>query len=382
MNARPFLFLVSTCQKGGVDMSSLLVRIDERLLVEADPDKRGELVARQAGYLARIGRFAESRAKIAQLRQVFNDGRSGRVTAFIMIAEGLLLHYEQLGSGAADRIARAQLLGEAMRDREVVALASAWRAHLHFENSKFDLAAKALRMTFQNAESNDHGARVRCAVVLFNAFALCGIRKQSQYWFMNGRDHALKDGDQASIDALLHSRAAFGVAWLRAQICKGVEDAAAMSIVRAEVASARNLQALTRVEAHSTYIDLCDARLQIMEGHFQSAKDLLMLIRNSGPYPGGHFSQGLVELEIAYCDSKSNRLDAALLGFTAMPPSELESLDIDDRLVAAWMLLELAKIDGRFGSVEDFKEQFENLLTEYDVFMEMLRNLFAEFLSK
>lgn len=363
-------------------MSSLLVRIDERLRVEADPDNRGELVARQAGYLARIGRFAESRARIAELRQVFGDGRSGRVTAFIMLAEGLVLHYEQLASGAADRIARAQLLGEAMRDREVIALASAWRAHLYFENSKFELAARALRLTFQNAESNDHGARVRCAVVLFNAFAICGMRKQSQYWFMDGRDHALKDGDQASIDALLHSRAAFGVAWLRAQSCKGIEEAAAMSIVRAEVASARNLQALTRVEAHSTYIDLCDARLQIMEGHFQSAKDLLMRIRSAGPYPEGHFSQGLVELEIAYCESKINRLDNALIAFAAMPPGELESLDVDDRLVAAWMMLELAKIDGRFGSTKDFKDQFEQLLTEYDTFVEMLRNLFTEFFPK
>ena len=360
-------------------MSLFLVRIDERLLVEADPVIRGELVARQAGYLARLGRFNDSRAKIADLRLVFGDGRSGRVTAFIMIAEALVLHYEKLGSGASDRIARAQLLGEAMKDCEVVALASAWRAHLHFENSEFELAVRAIRLTFQNANTNDHGARVRCAVVLFNAFAICGMRRQSQYWFMDGRDHALKDGDQASIDALLHSRAAFGVAWLRAQSCKGIEDAVAMTLVRAEVASARNLQALTRVAAHPTYIDLCDARLKIMEGHFQSAKNLLMQIRNAGPFPGGHFSQRLVELEIAYCESKINRSDASLVGLAALLPGELESLDIDDRLIAAWTLFELAKVDQRFGSAEDFKDQFEKLLDNYESFVDMLRNLFAEF---
>jgi len=303
------------------------------------------------------------------------------VTAFIMLAEGLVLHYEQLGSGASDRIARAQLLGEAMRDREVIAIASAWRAHLYFEDSSFELAASSIRLAFQNATSDAHDVQVRCAIVLFNAFAICGMRKQSQYWFMAGRDHALKDGDQASIDALLHSRATFGVAWLRAQICKGVEDAVAMSIVRSEVASARNLQALTRVEAHSTYIDLCDARLQIMEGHFLTARDLLLRIRNAGPYPGGHFSQGLVELEIAYCESKVSQLDAALVGFGAMPPGELESLDVDDRLVAVWMLLELAKIDDRFGSTTELKAQFDELLDEYDLFLAKVCKLFAEFSS-
>ena len=340
-------------------MSQLLLRIDERLHVETDPIQRAELIARQAGYMARVGGFTDARAKIAELRKVFSDGRSGRVTAFIMLAEGLVLHYEKLGTSAADRIARAQLLGQAMSDREVIAIASAWRAHLEFEDSKFELAARSIRLALQNAEAEDHATRARCAIVLFNAFALCGKRKESQYWFLTGRDHALKLGDQASLDALLHSKAVFGVAWLRSQTCKGNVDSALMTMARAEISSARNLQNLTRVEAHANYINLCDARLQIMEGNFQSAKDLLMLIRNDGPYPSGHFSQSLIDLEIAYCDCRLNRMEAAVEVFNSVLPGSLDSLDVDDRLVAAWMTLELAKVSVRSALVDDAKKQLD-----------------------
>ena len=363
-------------------MSQLLLRIDERLLVETDPMQLAELIARQAGYLARVGRFEEARSKIAELRTVFSDGRSGRVTAFIMLAEGLVLHYEKLGSTAADRIARAQLLGQAMRDRELVAITSAWRAHLEFEESKFELTARSIRLALQNADSDDHAARARCAIVLFNAFALCGRRKESQIWFLTGREHALKIGDQASLDALLHSKAVFGVAWLRSQTCKGNVDAASMTMARAEISSARNLQNLTRVEAHANYIDLSDARLQILEGSFQSAKDLLMLIRNDGPYPRGHFSQGLIDLEIAYCECRLNRMDAAVDLFASIPPGSLDSLDVDDRLVAAWMTLELAKADVRIGFAGDVKTQLDRVLAEYDAFLEFLGTLFAEFAAQ
>ena len=363
-------------------MSQLLLRIDERLLVETDPIQRAELVARQAGYMARVGRFADARAKIAELRKVFSDGRSGRVTAFIMLAEGLVLHYEKLGTSAADRIARAQLLGQAMSDREVIAIASAWRAHLEFEDSKFELAARSIRLALQNAEAEDHAARARCAIVLFNAFALCGKRKDSQYWFLTGRDHALKLGDQASLDALLHSKAVFGVAWLRSQTCKGNVDEALMMMARAEISSARNLQNLTRVEAHANYINLCDARLQIMEGNFQSAKELLILIRNDGPYPSGHFSQGLIDLEIAYCDGKLNRIEAAFEVFNSMLPGSLSSLDVDDRLVAAWMTFELAKVDVRVALLDDAKKQLDRVTGEYDSLIACLSELFAEFAAK
>lgn len=360
-------------------MSQLLQRIRERLLIEPDSGRRAELLAKQAGYFARVGRFADARQTISEIRQVFGDGRSGRVTAFTMLAEGLVLQYEQLGSGAFDRIARAQLLGQAMKDREVTAISSAWRAHLEFERSDFEGSARSLRIALQSAAEDDHSARVRCAIVLFNAFALFGERSESQRWFLAGREHAVKDGDQASIDALLHSRATFGVARLRAQSCKGSLDDSAVRLARAEVSSARNLQQLTHVEAHATFIDLCDARLKIIEGDFQNAIDMLTSIRNAGPYPSGHFSQDLVELEVAYCRTKLQRATNPDESVIPIDCDSFTSLDIDDRLAVAWMSLELAKLDSRYAATPAALEHFDRVAIEYEEWLRSMQELFAEF---
>ena len=327
-------------------MSQLLHHLDERLCVESDANMRAELLAQKAGYLARVGRFEEAKSIISEVRKTFGDIRDGRVTVQVMVAEGLALHFELLSAAASDRVARAHVLAVAMRDRELIGLTSAWRAHMAFEKSDWPLTGKFLSQAMEAADDDHHAALARCAVVLFNAFALCGDRRESQYWFLKGRDHALKQGDQATIDALLHSRATFGAARLRAQRCRGIVRQEEIALAKREVASARNLQNLTRIDAHSTYIDLCDARLRTIDGDYQGAIELFAALRDQGPYPEGHFSQPLVDLEIAYCHTKLGNNDVLSSTPSLQSLAWVDDLDVDDRLSAAWMLAELAKSRG------------------------------------
>ena len=362
-----------------VVVSPLLQRIEERLRTEQNQDLRAELVAQQATYLARVGKFSEARQRISDLRSVFGDGRNGRVTALIMLAEGVLLHYELLDPSSEDRVKRAQLLGQFIKDREIVAISSSWRAHLQFERSCYGDAAGSLRQALDNASEYDHAARLRCSIVLYNAFALCGDQKESQRWFMSGREHALALGDQAGIDALLHSRAAFGLAWLRVQRCTGDIGASAVATVRSDVASARNLQRLARIDAHATYIDLCIARLQILENRFESAIDLLSLVRNAGPYPTGHLNQNLVELEIAFCNAKLGRMELAAQSVDCLNGSSADALDIDDRLIATWMIRELSRMDKRFGAIEEAENRFDKVLSAYEGHIRALKQELQQF---
>ena len=359
-------------------MSQLLERLEDRLRLEIDPTSRAEVVARRACYLARVGRFEESRRDITDVRQLFGDGRSGRVTIFVMIAEALCLHFERLEHGAVDRVLRAQLLAQAMKDRELTALTSAWRAHLAFEASDFELVNRSLHTAFQNASEADHSALSRCAIVLLNGFALCGDREQSQSWFLKGRHHALAEGDQAALDALLHSRAAFGTAWLRTRRCQGAVEPAELARMGREISSARNLQHLTQVTAHAQYIDLCDARLQLVEGKYESAIKILMLLRNSGPFPEGHFNKELVDLELGYCRLMLRREGAEI------PPAQpvkfqqhaFDRLDIDDQLFAAWLYLEMANASGHERELAE--ERLAKATVAYREWLDRLQRCLAE----
>lgn len=358
-------------------MSPLMQRLAQQLREEQDEYKQAEIVARQAAYHARIGEFEEARALIAKVRLRFGDGRSGRVTALVMVAEGLLAHYEELSSHSRDRLMRAQLLGDVMRDQQIIALASAWRAHVEYESSSFDIAAHALRKAISAADKDDHAARARCCMVLYNALVFVGERDSAQEYFLIGRSHAISDGDQASIDALLHNKATYGVAHLWVQKCLGVPSTEKqLQLTRVEVESSRNLQQLVRIGAHEAYIDLSECNLCVLEGRFGAALDLLDKVRSGGPYPQGHFNNEFAQLLAAFCHVREGRVEDGLAAFDLARNASWGSLDVDDRLTVTWIGCELAKADERFGSQELAAAALSQSAEEYKVEVDRVRRLF------
>jgi tetratricopeptide (TPR) repeat protein len=362
-------------------MSQLLRRIEERLLTESDSYVLSELKAKRASYLARVGRFQEAKDAIAEVRQVFGDGRSGRVTALLMLAEALTMYYERLASGASDRVARALLLGQAMKDQEIISLASAWKAFLDFEDSKFESAFRSVKTSLDHAEESNHASWTRNCIVLALGFSLCGDSPSSQHWFLKGRHHALEEGDQVSLDALLHNKAVFGVAWLRVQRCLGERVSQQITRARLELSSTRNLQALAGVSAHGSYIDLANARLLMLEQDFPKALDALDRVAVSGPFPTGHFNNSLLALERAYCFASLGQPDQALEVLAVFDEAELLSLDVDDRVVSAWIQCELSNLDSRFGNIDESRSKLAVVSEEQDQLVSRLKSLLDPFVS-
>lgn len=360
-------------------MSKLLDELEKRIAVEPDDYLRAELSAKKAAYLARTGCFDEARGEISNIRSQFGDGRSGRVTVLIMLAEGLLHHFESLGPGALDRLMRAQVLAQAGRDLELIALTSAWKAFFEFERSEFEAAARSIGLATTSALDEDHPSRSRIAAVLFTAYALCGDVANSQKQFLRGRDHALKEGDQAGLDALLHNKAVFGTARLRAQSCFDSADVGLIGFLRTEIKSAKNLQQFARIKSLAAYIDLADARLATVEGRYEYALAQLEVLQGRGPFPKGHFDAELALVEQAFCLGRLGRLDEALTRAGPALESEFSEVDVDDALVAKWQLMELAKLDVRFGSVAIRSSDVDAAKAAYLAMTEKLSRAFSSF---
>lgn len=334
--------------KGGI-VSPLMKRLQALLEVERDPYRRAEVFAKIAAHHARTGNFQAARDIIFEVRQNFGDGRSGRVTILLMLAEALVLHYGDLAISAADRVARAVLLAKAVRDRELIALTSAWMAYFQFEKSDFEQSLRSIAEAIDNSTEVDHAALSRCSIVLLNEFALCGDSVASQRWFLKGREHALAEGDQAGVEALLHSKAVFGVAWLRVERCKAELDEAVLTRARQEIASARNLQVLTQVGALKDYIEIADVSLSLLEGMFEQALVKLNNLDARGPFPVRHFNSSVRAIEQAYSHAGLGQIAEAIRALQGLDLTEIANLDVDDLLVAAWMMNELATKDPRLG---------------------------------
>ena len=346
-------------------MSQLLERLQRELAQLDDPVAAAETRARIAANLARLGRFDAARKAIDELRQIFGAGQSGRATVWIMLAEGLIQHYEDLSPTAIDRITRAQVLGVAMGYSTVIALASAWKAHIEFETSNFSAMIGSLSLATQNVGEAEHDAQTRLAIVLSNSFMICGDRVQGQKWFMRGREHAVKNGDQASIEALLYNRVAFTLAWFRVLNCGSGITAEELKRLRLEIDSARNLQDLTRITALANHVKLLDARLMILEGRYEDAIFALGAIRTQLPFAQHNFDQLFIDLEIFFCRIQMDESATPGSSLDILVDRRLGDLDIDERIVAAWMRFRIAEVRTDMVDMDVARRQLSGLMTKY-----------------
>lgn len=331
-------------------MSQLILRLSAELDSAIDPVDRAELVARIACQYARIGRFDESKQLVAELRAHFRDGQSGRASVWIMLTEGLVQHYGELNPTAIDRISRAQALSIGMKYTDFIALASAWKAHIEFEEGRYAAMARSLALALANVRESDHDAQVRLAIVLSNSFMICADHLEAQRWFIRGHDHAVKNGDQASIEALLYNRAAFGVTALRAQNCVSALSSDDVTRCRANVESAKNLQSLTGIAALTSHIHLWSARLLILEKNYSKAIEDLGKLRSGHPFAAHNFNQQFVDLEVAFCLAMLKNFRDASERCETVDFSAFGTMDLDDQLAAAWMRWRMSVCDSQFGS--------------------------------
>jgi len=339
-------------------MSLLLSRLEARLAEATHVEDRAVLNARMASYLARIGRFDEAASLAGALRAEFADGRSAKASAWLMWTEGVLHYYSDLSPKALDRVARSQLLALALRDSDLAALSSAWKAHIEFENSRFSAMADSVKLTLMHIAPENHSAITRLCMVVADALFLAGDNANAQRWFMRGRESALSDGDQASIEALVYNRAAFRLAWLRAQRCIREVSPDETAALRREVESAMNLQYLTQVRALPELVKLCDARATILDGKYREAITKLSAIQGrAGSFARYNFSEPFLALEIAYCQSRLGEIEATKSIADEVQGVVFDELDTDEQLVAAWMRREMAAKNEGLGSLQNAEEQ-------------------------
>ena len=362
-------------------MSQLLIRLESELASMTDPTQKAEWTARIAANLARMGRFEDARSRIVNLRRVYGDGRSGPVTAWIMLAEGLVYLYKDLSPAALDRIARANLLGVAMNYTSLVGVASAWKAHVEFEMSKYSDMLDSLKLAIKNAATDEHDAQTRIAMVITNCFMHCGDFASAQHWFMRGRDHALKNGDQASVEALLYNRAAFGLAWLRLRHCDSAAQPEELQRTRAEIKSSRNLQDITQISALTNHIQLADARLLILEGKYSEAISALQSVRDQAPFANHNFTQSFIDLEICFCQFSDCSVDQALLTYSSLDGSAFPTLDLDEQIVAEWMQLKMSRADAKFGSSAVHHQRLAELQAKQRDFAKQLSESLGQLLQ-
>lgn len=313
-------------------VSPLESRLTARIAEATDESLRGIYLAELACYCARVGDFDRAESHRVELRSVFGDGRDLRVSVLIMTLEALLLYFRELSPAARDRLLRARLLCTAAKEHRLLALTSAWLAHIDFNLDRFDEMSESIALGIRSLDADDGAAECRLALVLGDAFMYCEQEAAARHWYDRAHVSAIRLGDQAAIGAMTYNRAALRVANLR--IAKVVEPSRAVdfALAKAELKSATNYQAVAGLRSLDHLLKAAQVGVLMLEDDFSSASTHIQQILDSGEVPIHSGAFHTLRADRLTCFVELGDIRSARECAVAFTDSVLKSLSPDDRV--------------------------------------------------
>jgi hypothetical protein len=114
----------------------------------------------------------------------------------------------------------------------------------------------------------------------------------------------------------------------------------------------------------------------ILEESYAEAIETLGVIRNARPFAKYNFSQSFVDLELAFCLQHLGRMEEARSIYSSIAWSSFDGLDVDEKLVAAWMQHVMCGADESLGSLDEAKVRLGALTMKYeDMRLKLLTSL-------
>ncbi len=192
--------------------SRLLQRLDAAIAAAANPVEALCLRAERAALLARQGQLEAAKTVIDELNTQLAWQPNTTLRAWVALAEGLHDHYSALGRAAPTSIEQAHALAQGAGTLpRLQALAAAWLANMAFADDDMPRMAALVRESLDLAGPEHHGARARAALVAGYAYHFAAEGARAQPWYEASRRHAIADGDETHLSALMHNQA-----WMRA----------------------------------------------------------------------------------------------------------------------------------------------------------------------
>jgi tetratricopeptide (TPR) repeat protein len=314
--------------------SRLLARIDAQIAQARTPVDAACLRAQRAGVLARQGNLALARKAIDQLQAQFEWRPHAAVSAWISFAEGLYEHYGYLGAAARDRFQRAFALSGAVHLAPLRALSAAWLAHLYFTQHDMLQMSQHVVLALQAAAADNHAALARANLVVAQGYHYGGRPDLALPWYTRSRGHAMADGDEAAVSAIMHNQAELRghQARLEAMFGEASGSVARQALMGAQ--STENYDAVTGIGSLGSLVPMLRAQLLVADGHFAEALALYDDRFDAAMADGLERQKPCFLADIAWCRLQLGNSAGARESMRAAESSLQHPCDIDDRALA------------------------------------------------
>lgn len=311
-----------------------ITRLDQAIKNSGSEIEKARLLAEKACYLVRIGEYASAETIRLELRATFGDGRDLTTSVLIMLIEALQSYFEVLGGSAKDRLLRAQLLSKASKNKELIALTSAWLGHLQFHEGDLSAMADSISMSIENIEPDQWAALSRLSSVLGDAFLTLSNSNSAKIWYSHARFAAVSYGDQASVGAITYNQSALRLFDVRLKAALGLPfDAGALELASAEARSAVNYQAVAGVTSLEHLLTSVAAGIDMVNRRYADAWRLLFPLLSKGDVPAGYGFRFVLLSDAVLCCLHLGMRNEAKEYLRQIVSTDLDRLPIDDQII-------------------------------------------------
>lgn len=314
--------------------SRLAQRLDgEIAAVAAMPARAAVLQAQRAILWLRHGREAEAREELDRLHARALVHPRIELAAWLHLAEGLWAYFSAFGGDARDRVRRARVMAAAADLPSLQALADAWLAQMDFVGRDIDGLITHARDALAVLQPTDHAATYRVATALASAWSLAAGEAAAAPWYGWARQHAIAEGDDAGLAALLYNQTQMRALRIRHAALAGEPGETPAALLGIE--SIGHYDDAVGGSARADLTPLLRGQLLTVQGDFAEAATLLQAQLPAAMAAGLARLGGSLLADLAWCWANTgDALRARALADQAAIEVQAEDAahcDIDDR---------------------------------------------------
>ena len=257
------------------------------------------LQAQRAILWVRHGWEVEARQALDHLHAQVLRHPGAELAAWLHLAEGLIAYYGTFGGGARDRVHRALVMASAAHLPSLHALAAAWLAQMDFVSRDIDSLVTHARVALTALGPADHGAGCRVGTALGMAWNLAQNDALAADWYAWARRHAVSEGDDASISAVVYNQAQMQALRIRHATLATVASEAQTALVGA--VSVGHYENAVGGVARKDLTPLLQAQLLTVQGEFAAAVPLLEAQLPAAMAAGLARTGGSLLADLAWC---------------------------------------------------------------------------------